>query len=301
MLYTIIKFILSLGVQIFYRKITTLNKDLIPKKGPFIIVSNHPNTFMDPFIIGMLTKQHLHFLTQGGIFTRKVYKFFFKKLNMIPIYRAKDKTGTASDNFKIFDLCYKFLNEGGCLLIFPEGSSYIERNLRKIKTGTARITFGAEALTDFNSNIRLVPIGLNYENPIQFRSDIFIRVGKEIHIKDYKALYESNPVQAVKELTEEIRKRISNLIIIAPDESADELAKNIEEVYKQTYPDLVRKKTRLQDEHILSKKIFQRLEYIKTKDPNLYGEIASLAEEYFDKLDQLDISNSAFNRYHKGS
>ena len=62
---------------------------------------------------------------------------------MIPINRPMDNRTEGVSNTDSFEACYKILSEGKTLVIFPEGNSVMERFLRELKTGTARIALEA--------------------------------------------------------------------------------------------------------------------------------------------------------------
>jgi len=47
MLYTLIKIISIISARTFFNRVSVWHEDRIPKDGPVIFVSNHPNTMMD--------------------------------------------------------------------------------------------------------------------------------------------------------------------------------------------------------------------------------------------------------------
>jgi 1-acyl-sn-glycerol-3-phosphate acyltransferase len=56
---------------------------------------------------------------------------------------AQDDPRLMQQNDEIFSKCFEHLKNNGAILIFPEGISLTNRQLRKIKTGAARIALGA--------------------------------------------------------------------------------------------------------------------------------------------------------------
>ena len=66
-----------------------------------------------------------------------------------------------------------------------------------IKTGVAIIALGAEAKYNFELDLSIVPIGLNYSNPHNFKSDVFVNIGKPIKVSDYKDIYLKDPKEGV--------------------------------------------------------------------------------------------------------
>jgi 1-acyl-sn-glycerol-3-phosphate acyltransferase len=57
---------------------------------------------------------------------------------------------TVVSNQDSFDACYRVLEEGKTLVIFPEGTSFLERHLRELKSGTARIGLEVEKRNQIN-------------------------------------------------------------------------------------------------------------------------------------------------------
>jgi 1-acyl-sn-glycerol-3-phosphate acyltransferase len=71
------------------------------------------------------------------------------------------------------------LAEGKAITIFPEGRSHSEPQLSDIKTGCARITL---QVARKGIALRIVPIGLTYEQKHRFRSRVHIEVGEPIFV-----------------------------------------------------------------------------------------------------------------------
>jgi len=209
MIYHFLKQIVKLSLFFFFKKIVVTGKENIPKKGPMIIVANHPNTFMDPLIILALTNQRIGFLGNAGIFSNKIMARIFKYFHVIPIFRKKDiLPGEKPDNTEAFVKCHEYLKQENTLLIFPEGNSYYELKLRKIKTGTARIALSFEALNNFEANLQILPIALDYSDSIQFRSMVSVTINPPISVESYKKTYTQNESEGILALSESIRKEL---------------------------------------------------------------------------------------------
>ena len=178
-----------------------------------IIVANHPSTVIDPLIITAITKQRIGFIAKAGIFKNKVLAKILTYLHIIPIYRRMDAPeGTKLDNASTFVRCHEYLKENGTFLIFPEGTSYHELKLREIKTGTARIALSYEELNNFEGNLKIVPITLDYSNAIQFRSTISVTVSTPIDVSDIEETYSKDNFGGVTVLTERIRIELAKSI-----------------------------------------------------------------------------------------
>ncbi len=231
MLYTILRKIVTLTINIFFNSVYAKNLENFPTKGPLIIAPNHPSTFLDPLVVSMWVKRPIYFLTNGGAFSSPFKKWLYSKLFMIPIYRQQDSNESGNKNEEVFKNCYDMLKQGKVIIIFPEGSSEDERKLRKIKTGLARISLGAENDNNFELGVKVVCVGINYTNPRKFQSKLFINFDNPINVLDYKEEYQKDNFKAVKDLTNDVSNRLSNLIVVTSDEKIDRLVRRIEILY----------------------------------------------------------------------
>src|SRR5258705_7092758 len=91
-----------------------------------------------------------------------VIGFFCRAFDAIPVHRRQDAGSDPSQNRETFDTARAVLARGGAIAIFPEGASHSDPKLRPLKTGAARIAFGAAGGLVESSPIWIVPAGLYY-------------------------------------------------------------------------------------------------------------------------------------------
>ena len=185
MLYNILKFLVRIGIRIYYSEVKVRNGVNLQHNGPKIIISNHPNALMDAWLIGTISKEPIYYMTKATFFNNKLKMWFLRSLNMIPINRADEAKIEGVNNNSTLEECYKILSEGKTLVVFPEGSSYMELLLRKLKSGTARIALEAEQRNGGKLNLKVIPIGLMYTKGEKFRSSIMVNIGEGITVTDY--------------------------------------------------------------------------------------------------------------------
>ncbi|MCB0641459.1 MAG: 1-acyl-sn-glycerol-3-phosphate acyltransferase [Phaeodactylibacter sp.] len=202
--FCILKPWLWLSFQLFYQKIDVFNRKGNIPKGPLLLVSNHPNTLMDVVLSGIFTRRKVHFLANAGLFRTAFNRWFFTLVFSIPIERRQDSGSRKLDNQGSFSRCIEFLEKGGCLYIAPEGSSWVERHLRPLKTGTARIALTTEAANDFMLGLQVLPLGINYADQQAFQSQVSLSFGKPISILQYKDLAQEHQRRAAQQLTDDI-------------------------------------------------------------------------------------------------
>jgi 1-acyl-sn-glycerol-3-phosphate acyltransferase len=160
---------LRFWLRIHFRRIFLSNVSVIPAKGPAILACNHPNSFLDAIVVALLIKRPIHFLARSDVFRKPVARWILSQLHLIPIYRLQEGSENLEKNKDTFKRCSEILAKGGVILIFSEGNCILEKRLRPLKKGTARIAFTAEALSNWNLNIRIIPVGINYTHPTENR------------------------------------------------------------------------------------------------------------------------------------
>ena len=232
MLYPVLKLIYKIGLWVFFRKFEVRNRQLMPDQGPLLLVANHPNTFMDPIVIASLLRQQVYFIAKSTVFNSPFKKWLLHRMNLIPVHRREDMPDQAINNEETFRASTEALAARKTLLIFPEGNSFNERRLRKVKTGAARMALGAVAHAGATADLKILPVGLNYSDPTRFRSDVFVNVGKPIEVAAYLESYRQDSVGTVAALTERIRQQLEKLIVVTPTDEEDELVRQIERIYK---------------------------------------------------------------------
>ena len=193
MLYRLFKLLFIPTYRAYFKSAILNNASALPKKGPLVIAVNHNSAFMDPILVAVKFERVFHFLARGEAFNSRFANSFYSKINMLPIYRPETMPDDVHKNKFIFQRCYDHLKNGKAIMMFPEGLSKTERNIRPIKTGLARIALGAEEACDFSLGVKVVAIGLNYSNPHIFRSDVFINVSDPIDVSDYKSRFTEDP------------------------------------------------------------------------------------------------------------
>lgn len=301
LLYTLLKFILKVALRIFFRRFQVDGLEKLRRvNGPLILAVNHPNTFMDPLIIATLVRQRVAFIANGSIFnrfTRPIFSYF----HVIPVYRKKDTAHStlspAELNKRTFQRCYDYLETKGTIMIFPEGTSEIERRLREIKTGTARIALGAESEHEFNLGVQILPIGLNYSDPTHFRSEVFINIGTPIQVQDFKESYRPDSFEAVATLTDLIQQRLTETVIITEDAEEDSLVLQVEKLYKnQLFDELLLNRKIKKHEFGLIKQLINAVRYFEKHHPEQLKSLQIKMTNYLDSLKKLRLSDRVFTQ-----
>lgn len=201
-----------LGIPLFFGRVEINGKENLPSSGAYILAPNHQNAFLDAIILGSLSKPTVHFLTRSDVFV-KPYDRILALLNMMPVYRMRDGFEQLSKNEETFEKCFGILNRGEVVLIFPEANlaspGYALRTLSK---GFARLAFQADETLD--TELKIIPVGLNYLDHDRPRHKLIINYGKALDISNYKPKNEKASPRALNELKNDLRLSLENLILI---------------------------------------------------------------------------------------
>lgn len=114
-----------------YFRLSRIGREHIPAEGPFILASNH-RSFLDPFVIGMMARRPLYFMTKKEAFINRPVAWVLSALGAYPIDRgASDQEAMATTK--------AILERGDGVLIFPEGTRTRPGPLGRPKRGVGRL------------------------------------------------------------------------------------------------------------------------------------------------------------------
>lgn len=202
-------------MRIYYPTIEVTGGESIPAEGPALFVANHPNAMMDPVVIGIAVKRPVHFLAKAPLFEVPVFGKVMSALGMLPAYRAVDDATQVQRNVQSLANAAACLMRGEAVGIFPEGKSHDLLKLDQVKTGAARIA--VQALNEGAKDLKIVPLGLNYEQKDRLFTSVWVRVGQVIDADAWAKLSESSAPgddrKVVRALTIEIDHRLKETVI----------------------------------------------------------------------------------------
>ena len=297
MFYGILKIITYISLKVFFRKIEVQGEKLIPEGAPLIIAANHPSTMMDAIVIGSAIKKRLHYIARGNLFTTTFRRWLFKNIFVIPIYRKNESSEAREKNKEVFRKCFDVLAGKGSILIFPEGVSQVERRIQKIKTGTARIALGADEANNFKLGVVVVPVGLNYSDPEEFRSDLFISFAKSIDVSEFLEMYTDSQEAAVRALTDRIKESLEQHTIDIENEALDKLVSDIETIYKDRLAVEVDLSPEQEGKDFrLTKAITDSVHYFNHKEPERVEALRQKMEDYMQLLLSLNLKDELFKK-----
>lgn len=292
MLYRFIKFLAIVAVKTFFDRITIRHRSRLPDSGPVIFVANHPNTMIDPLVIGYAVNRDLTYLAKSTIFKRPLNHWILSKLRLVPVFRRMDNPNETAKNERTFEKCYRILEQGDAFLIFPEGVSTGEQTINKIKTGAARIGFGAEQRNDFSLGVQIVPVGISYSDITKFRSDVTIRFGRPIELSDYFDLYKKDEIKAVKEVTGHIDEALHKLTLTLEHLEIESIVESINNIYRRELAvELGKAKSKGVSDFSITKGLINAVEWFYRRYPERVEQFRSDLDQYLRNLNRLHVKD----------
>jgi 1-acyl-sn-glycerol-3-phosphate acyltransferase len=116
----------------------------VPAQGPALLIANH-QSFLDPLLVGLCTRRHLHFLARKTLFRKPFFATVIRSLNAVPI----DQEGIGKEGLKTI---LGELQKGHAVVVFPEGERTADGVVHALRPGIALLIKRVRA--------PIVPIGI---------------------------------------------------------------------------------------------------------------------------------------------
>ena len=270
----------------------------IPNDRPVLFCSNHPNAFMDALVLGSAIHRRTWFLARSDVFRKKWLANFLSFIGIIPIYRLLEGAENLSKNDDTFDKCAKMLEENKAIMIFSEGLCIQERRLRKLKKGTARIAFGSEEKNNFNLNLTIVPVGMNYSaTPWKFRKPLYIRFGKPFAVNEYKELFLQDKARAMNVFTRDLEQRMKEQLLIIEHKENDKLIEQLEDIFvaERAVEKGIDPRNQ-KDTFEISREIANRINAATASDPESVNDLREKTKAYFSRMKKAKLRDWVFGK-----
>lgn len=225
-LYRALRVFVRAVLAVFYRSVEVTGREHLDNTAPTLLASNHPNSIIDPLLLGLFENRQISFCARHGLFKIPIMGTVLRAVGAIPIRRRSDSKDGKVDNAGAFDACRAVLHGEGVISIFPEGHTHNDLSVHNLKTGVARIAFDAAlhpAEGQDTPQIKIVPVALNYLVRQAFRSDIHIALGPPIDVSDYLEQAREDERGAVRALTDELQEALRELAVHVEEKEDEQL------------------------------------------------------------------------------
>jgi len=271
--------------KIFFRT-KSHNYNKVPQDEIIIFALNHQNTLIDALALLATVKKQPVFMARADIFNKKTINNILTFLKILPIYRIRDGKESLRNNDDIFLKTVDVLKNKNGLVILPEGSHLGIRRLRTLKKGISRIALQAEESNDYKLNIKIIPVGLDYSNYINFRSKLFVNFGEAINVSDYYEAYKENPPRGMNLLRERVEEELKKYMIHI---GSDEYYKMID-FLRRFYLHELNINTRKQPDTLFAEqKIIEKLNRFIEQKPDEANQLKGKVENFEALLQKLNF------------
>ncbi len=130
MLYATLRLI-ALGLMRLLFRLEAREPEHVPVSGPVLLVANH-SSVLDPPLVGGVAPRQLSFLAKAELFRVPMLGTLIHRLGARPVRREGSDPAAMR-------MALRVLEEGGALLVFPEGTRGPEGALRPAKAGAGML------------------------------------------------------------------------------------------------------------------------------------------------------------------
>jgi 1-acyl-sn-glycerol-3-phosphate acyltransferase len=274
--YAMLRPLIRIIYRINFRTISIEGLQNIPQNKPIILAPNHQNALTDALTIVYSYQPQPVFLARADIFKKKLVIAILTFLKIMPVFRIRDGIDSLSQNDKTFDACIRLLKKNKTVSLFPEAAHNGQKSMLPHKKAIPRIAFLAGEKTNFDLDLYIVPVGINYSHYYKFRSDLVIRYGNPIHIKEYYDLLKNeNEVVATNALRDRIFSELEKVCVHVPN-------KDLYEVYVRIFEILDRQTCHRLFKNISPLNLFKTEQYITQKLSPLLSDNSLVKDEIID-------------------
>ena len=283
-----------LVLGIFFRQIEVVGGERIPDRGPLILLANHINSLIDPCLVIYAAPRLPRFLAKSTLWQLAYMRPFLDLAAAIPVYRRQDEGVDTSRNQEMFARCHELLRDGGSIALFPEGTSHNEPSLQPLKTGAARIALEAEERFG-PLEVRLLPVGLLFDDKGTFRSRVVVQVGEAIEIPTGAGAGR----EAVRELTERMDEGLRRVTLNYDSWQEARLVERAAELYTRPWAD-VPGEAPLADRVAVRRAFLEGYRRLEKSHPQPVAAVAAAVRRYDSTLEALNLRDDQVAALYEG-
>ncbi|UKN03061.1 hypothetical protein K6119_05990 [Paracrocinitomix mangrovi] len=246
----------------------------------------------------------MFFMTRSDVFKPWLKPITWSS-QMVPIYRAEqDGGGTYDKNQEIFVEVQKVLKQRKNLIMFGEGLTYdtFMRSLKPLRKGPARIAINTMESTNWEIDLKIRAVGINYANPGTFRADVVVKFGDPILLKDLKPMYDENPNKVMTHIIRTMQNELEKNTVFLADKKKLDFFEHL----------LILSRKGMNDKHYdpkipviekfeYSQKLGQRINNEYQGEETQWEELKSSTDNYFKKLEENKVDESFVYQFQKNN
>ena len=278
---TFLRAFIRLVLAIWFRKVEVVDAAGVPIVGPRIIIANHENGLIDPLLIAGYLPVAPRFLAKSTLWKNPLLAILLALGRVIPVHRRQDAADGANpaQNEHMFRTAGQVLAECGTIALFPEGQSHSEPQLQPLKTGAARLALAAPA------NVRIVPVGIVFEDKQRFRTRALLVVGEALDTDAERMTLARDAADAVRALTERMNGALRQVTINADTWTDRRLLERAAEIVSP-------ESDSLEQRHLRMRELLDGYHWLAAERPGHVPAVRAAVAQYDNTLDTLEVHAS---------
>lgn len=207
--YRFIKFVFTRPVR-WASRLRVKGLENVPMEGALILAVNH-FTWADPVLLGVPLKRPAFYLAKEALFRNRFMRWFLTSAGQIRVDRERGGNDVA------FRHALDLLGSGGVLGVFPEGTRSRPGEVKRGKTGVARIALlsGAPVIPVAMTTDDFWPKGKAFP---RFGQTVYLNIGKPMHFgKDPDGARDR---ETARKVTDDIMEEVARLLAEAREAKA---------------------------------------------------------------------------------
>lgn len=283
--------------KVFYKKVVYINREKVPIREHLIFTPNHQNALMDALAVEFSFRNQFVFVARSDIFKRKFIAALLYFLKVLPVYRIRDGYDSLKKNREIFRKTLDVIQNKNGFVIMPEGDHAGFRRLRRLRKGFARIAFQAEEASGYSADIKIIPVGITYNNYERYRTELLVVFGDPISLSDYYDEYRKNQAQAFNKLSTHLSEKIKPLMIEIASEKYYDVYLELSTYYLKRACELQGLNSgKLYDKFKAQKSIISVMEQYEKEEPENFSRFAEKVDLFRKYLKILNLDPVAPDR-----
>lgn len=175
--------------NVWFREVNVVDDEHLPPAGGRLYITWHPSGLIDPMLMTAVLPGQLTTVAKHTLFRVPLLGRLLKLSGVVPVERSNDTSdpeGARQRNAERLADLASGLAQGKDVLIFPEGSTHSGSDVRRVRSGAARILLAAlrEAEAAGLPGPSVIPVGLHYSETQRFRERAAVVIERAMSLPD---------------------------------------------------------------------------------------------------------------------
>ncbi len=205
------------AVHVYFSRVRVRHRERFPRRGPVLLVANHPAMWTDVMVLDSTLGRKLHFLTQGALFRPWLRGALLTLHGAMPISSTRTAPEAGARNAETFRNAGRLFAEGKVIAVFPEGVSRTDRQVLDLRPGAARMALQQALEADAAAVPVVLPVGLHYADRHAYGSAVTVSVGAPVDMTPFIRLARLDHEGAVRALTTHLQCDLRALTLDLPE------------------------------------------------------------------------------------